>query len=112
MSDIGRGYGCGVAMIIAAVPTLPLLFLFGWTGAHCEPAPSCQRSAEWYFGLSFLGILTTAVFTGYALRRALNSLATKRGDGGHSVAFLSIATALSLAAILSALALIYGAAFL
>lgn len=110
MSDIGKGYGCGVAVVIAVVPILPLAFVLGWSGAHCEPVPSCQRSAEWHVGLVFVSILLFAAITGYVLRRLLNGMAARREDGGYSAKFSGAATALSLAVLILALASFYSVA--
>jgi hypothetical protein len=112
MTDIGKGYGCGVAVIVAGVPILPLAFVLGWSGAHCDPAPTCQRSAEWHAGLIFVGTLLFAMAIGYALRKLLNGMATKREDGGYAAVFSITATALSLIAVVVALGLLYTVAFI
>lgn len=112
MSEIGKGYGCGVAVVIAVVPIPPLAFVLGWSGAHCEPTPSCQRSAEWHVGLTFVGLLLFATATGYALRKLLNGMAARRADEGYSAAFSAIAAMLSLIVAVTALALLYTAASL
>ena len=107
MNDLGRGYGCGVAAVVVVVPILPLAFVLGWSGAHCAPVPSCQRSGEWHIALIFFGVLLFAAVLGYGLRQVLNAMAAKREDEGHSVAFSGAATALSCGVILAALGLLY-----
>ena len=107
MSDIGKGYGCGVAVVIALLPLFPLGFVLAWSGAHCDPVPSCQRSAELRIGLIFGGIMLLAAAAGYAVRQLLNSMAERRDDEGHSITFSGIAIALSAVAMLLALALLY-----
>jgi uncharacterized membrane protein len=112
MSDIGKGYGCGVAVVIAIIPILPLAFVLGWSGAHCEPTPSCQRAAEWHIGLTFVGILLFAMATGYGLRKLLNGMTARREDEGNSAAFSGIAAMLSLIVAAIALALLFTVASL
>jgi hypothetical protein len=107
MSDIGKGYGCGVTVVIAVLPLFPLAFALGWSGAHCDPVPSCQRSAEWHIGLIFGGIILLAAAVGYAVRQLLNIVAAQRDDEGHSITFSGIAITLSALASLLALALLY-----
>ena len=101
-----------MAIIIGVLPILPLAFVLGWSGAHCDPIPSCQRSVEWHIGLTFVGILLFAVVIGYGLRQLLNGMAAHRKDEGHSVAFSGIATAISLVGVLIALTLLYAVASL
>jgi hypothetical protein len=53
MADLARPHprwpgllaGLLAALLFFAFAALPFLFVWGWSGAHCEPKPDCQDFA-------------------------------------------------------------------
>lgn len=54
---LGALFGAAFFIILM---TVPFLFGFIWSGAHCEPTPECQREGNIAFFLLLLGLLICA----------------------------------------------------
>ena len=96
MGTVGGKLGCAAAFLIAAVVSFPLLFALAWSGAHCEPAPQCQRAIELHFGAMLAGVATLAGISGFLVRWAVNAIAAQRDDEGASAGFVIAATVTAL----------------
>lgn len=57
-----------------------MLFAFGWSGAHCEPAPQCQRQVDRWFLIAAVGALVTSALLGLLVRSRLNAEAMREGE--------------------------------
>jgi hypothetical protein len=69
------------ALVFLFVVSFPFLFVWAWSGAHCEPKPDCQRFAERAVLVELAVIAGLAVLTG-ACVRALVDWAVRRRRAG------------------------------
>ena len=72
--------GCLVALGFVPVASMPFLFALAWGGAHCEPVPQCQRSAELIVLIALAGVLALAALLGFAVRALFNWWMWRRYD--------------------------------
>ncbi len=77
----GRLLGCVAAMLFMAVVSVPFLFVWAWTGSHCEPKPQCQRGSELMLAGETAVILALAALLGFAVRSIFNWRMTRRMSG-------------------------------
>ena len=74
----GARLGCATAILLAVLAGFPFLFALAWSGAHCEPAPQCQRAAEAHFwpliGTAIVGALGVGALVGLAVNKRLRYL--------------------------------------
>lgn len=89
--ELARKLGCAAAFLVWLVVSFPFFFALAWSGAHCEPIPQCQRVNEWHFGLILAGVVVVAGLTGFIVAWAVNSIASRREDGGASAGFFALA---------------------
>lgn len=69
----GATLGCLFFVALMFVP----LFVWAWSGAHCEPQPGCQSSSGGYLLRSALLALGPCVLLGAALRSLFHWLGRK-----------------------------------
>jgi hypothetical protein len=72
--------GCwsGLAVAVAVLPFV--VFVMGWTGAHCEPVPDCQGEGERAFLRAIVGHLVLSIMCGAAVRLLIDRLYPHEGD--------------------------------
>ena len=90
-NDLWRKLGCGAAALIFLIVAFPFFFAMAWSGAHCEPAPQCQRANELHFGAIIAGVAALAGLIGFLIARLLTTLAMRREDEGTSAGFFALA---------------------
>jgi F0F1-type ATP synthase membrane subunit c/vacuolar-type H+-ATPase subunit K len=105
MGTLGGKLGCAVAVLIVAVASVPLLFAWAWSGAHCDPVPRCRREIEQQLGAMLVCLAALAGLAGYLFRSAVNGLAAKRDDKGASTGFVIAAITSALLVVVLVIAL-------
>jgi hypothetical protein len=98
--------GCGAAFVIAPVLISAFLFVWAWSGAHCQPKPQCQRGAELNVLLEAMAVFAAAIVVGLALRSLVNWISARDADAGTSRGFIAGAVVLALA--ITAIAIVGG----
>lgn len=70
-------------LVFLVIVSIPFLFVWAWSGAHCEPRPDCQRVAERTVLVELAVVAVLAVLTGASVRALVDWAFRRRGaDGG------------------------------
>ncbi len=95
--------GCGITFVVAFAASMPVLFVWAWGGAHCEPVPGCRNLNNLNTLMLMAGILTYACVVGWLFRSTINFIAKKLESQGFSLPFMG--SAIAAAAIVIAVSL-------
>lgn len=74
--------GLLAGLVFLVVVAFPFLFVWAWSGAHCEPRPDCQRFAERAILVELAVIAGLAVLTAASVRALVDWAIRRRGTGG------------------------------
>lgn len=77
--------GCLAAIVFAAVLAFPLLFVWAWSGSHCEPVPQCQRFAEKMLLIELAAVAGLAALLAFSVRTIFNWWMTRKMGGAVNV---------------------------
>ncbi len=72
--------GCMAAAAFGFTVAFPLLFVWAWSGAHCEPAPECLNSVNLMLLTHLAPILALAALLGFAIRALVNWWVERNGS--------------------------------
>ncbi|WP_186456925.1 hypothetical protein [Sphingomonas suaedae] len=76
----GAALGCVAATLLFISVGFMLAFVLAWTGAHCEPQPTCKQSAQFAALRNFAVLLGAATVLGFIVRTLARSVARACGD--------------------------------
>ncbi len=72
--------GCFAALFFAWAAGMPFLFVWAWSGAHCEPVPQCHQEAELGALAPIAVVLALAALLGFAVRALVIWWMQRRAD--------------------------------
>lgn len=78
--------GLLAALAFLFVVSIPFLFVWAWSGAHCEPKPECQRFAGRAVLVELAVIIALAGLMGASVRALVDWAVRRRRAGGEAAA--------------------------
>jgi hypothetical protein len=78
--NLGAVLGCLAGLVFVVFLCIPVLFVWAWSGAHCEPVPQCRRAAETMLAVELAIVALLALLLGLGVRAWVNWWRIRRFD--------------------------------